>query len=102
MKVMERTLEDQKLILSLHFDLCGKIENGLIEKSKQLLNANTDYSEVIIDMNRVHTVDSKGITFLVGLYKTIIQHGKKFRMEGLNKDIQYLFHLLNFDGFYQC
>ena len=83
-----------ELILKMEESLIASKINELIAKTKEYIETNDDISNITLDISEVEEVDSTGITFIIGLYKTSINMKKNFKVRGVNKDIGELFSLM--------
>lgn len=91
---MKTFKQDGKLLLILECDLYSHMIAQLTGEAKaQLYNA-TSCNEVVLDMAATQFIDSRGITFIVGLYKAAITMGKTFKIIGVNEGVYSLFELM--------
>jgi len=84
------------------------IQNDLIapnvkDMNKVLMDAlcQTDgIEEVIVELTKIQTIDSVGVSFVVSLYKNISNEGLEFRIVNASNDIIQLFKLMRLDEFF--
>jgi anti-anti-sigma factor len=74
-------------------DMVGEIKN--------VLEGNDDYESVCINMEKVDMIDSLGITFLIGIYKTCIKKDKKVALIGYNEAILQIFKIMKLDEIFE-
>lgn len=92
---MEKRLLDDILMLTLQDRLVASRVELLVEKAHNYLNAlDNGVSTVVLDLKGVKDVDSRGITFVVGLYKEAQRRNKRFKVIGANEDVYWLFNLM--------
>lgn len=89
--------KEGKLILKIESDLIASNVRGIMEEAKVLINQPGDFFEIVVDIGIVRVMDSMGISFLVGLYKTASSNGKSFVVVGANDDMKKLFKLMKLD-----
>lgn len=94
---MEKIIKDKQLILKLKSDLVASRLEELVSKARNYFVDEKNYEHVIIDLSEIEKVDSKGVTFVIGVYKNTMVMGKKFKVIGVNADIYWLFQLMKFD-----
>ncbi|MCX7747648.1 MAG: STAS domain-containing protein [Clostridia bacterium] len=97
---MNRVLENEKIILKMESDLTVNIVRNLVEKAKQYIECD-DFELVELDISNVKFVDSIGISFIIGLYKSAKNLNKKFKITGSNEDIYKLFCLMKLDSVFE-
>lgn len=90
---------DDMLILQAKGDLTAYRVGEILENARAVVKKHDEkgYTDIVLDLKGVDVIDSMGITFVVGLYKTAASMGKKFRVIGLNKEIHRLFRIMKLD-----
>ncbi|MBN2796406.1 MAG: STAS domain-containing protein [Clostridia bacterium] len=74
---MEYYFENQRMICDLQEDLISIYIKELVDKVKSLILNNLDsFETLIINLDVVENMDSIGVTFLIGVFKTLEQYGK--------------------------
>ncbi|MGE5417282.1 MAG: STAS domain-containing protein [Acidobacteriota bacterium] len=92
---MEKQVLDDKLMLTLQDRLVASRVEQLVEKAHDFLDAiDNGVSTVVLDLKGVSDVDSRGVTFVVGLYKETQRRNKGFKVIGANEDVYWLFNLM--------
>ncbi|MFZ5986437.1 MAG: STAS domain-containing protein [Bacillota bacterium] len=94
---MNKLLSDKTLVLQPVTELTADRVRDLVEKAKQFIDDKDDFFEVVLDIRNVKIIDSTGISFVVGLYKSVKKLEKGFRIEGVCTDIQKLFNVMKLD-----
>ncbi|MGE5405476.1 MAG: STAS domain-containing protein [Candidatus Saccharibacteria bacterium] len=91
---MERQIVDDQLKLTLQDKLVASRVEQLVEKAHKYLDSIDGVSTVVLDLKGVSDVDSRGVTFVVGLYKEAQLKNKRFKVVGANEDVYWLFNLM--------
>jgi anti-anti-sigma factor len=69
----------------------------IIEDIEKALCGRDDFSTVCVDLSKTQIIDSIGLTFLIGLYKTYSSQGKKIKLTGYNDALLGIFKIMRFD-----
>lgn len=96
-RCLKRLLDGKILILQPLTDVTADIVADLIDRAKQFIADKDDFIEVVLDLSNVNIIDSTGISFIVGLYKSVKKINRGFRVEGVNNDIKKIFSLMKLD-----
>jgi anti-sigma B factor antagonist len=99
--MISKVIKDNKMLLYLDDDLIANKVKELIPTTKQLLTSETNFDEVILNLEKVKIVDSIGISFVIGLYKTTLSMKIKFRIAGINNDIKDIFELMKLNNLFE-
>lgn len=59
-----------------------------------------DYHTVEIDLSKISSIDSMGITFLIGIHKTAAANCKKVILTGVSETIMQLFAIMKLDSIF--
>jgi anti-sigma B factor antagonist len=95
MSISHRILETDVHLLKLNRPLSGRWANELEQKFKDVLNRGA--KRVIVDLEDVPFVDSRGLAALVEGYKTFGSNGQNFRLAALQEQPRLLLELTMFD-----
>lgn len=95
---MDVVFEDGKLLCKVNVNLISANVKLLVDKFKNNVEAREDYSLVKMDISGVNNIDSMGITFLIGAYKTVTAKGKKLELAGVSEDVRQLLKIVKLDG----
>ncbi|MCX7712005.1 MAG: STAS domain-containing protein [Clostridia bacterium] len=98
---MERTILENNLVLTPESDIVSSKVKELVEAAKKHMNTEEKYQGVILNLGKVSMIDSIGITFVIGLYKSASNMGKGFKVSGLNTDIKQLFGIMRLDQVFE-
>lgn len=85
------------LIIEMVDDLVANVVRNNLDKAKATIDNNSSFDSVTLDISNVDSIDSIGVTFVVGLYKTSVENNKKFKVMGASEDIVNLFSLMRLD-----
>ena len=69
----------------------------MVEIAKKRLDGDEVYDSVVINLEASDSVDSMGITFLIGMYKTITAKGKTIYLKGVSEEMMNLFKIMKLD-----
>ncbi len=97
---MEKIMQGEKVILKLHEDLIAANVRQYNLNVMELLDQETEFEELELDLAETENIDSVGVTFVISLYKTCLNEGKQFKVSGSNDDIVQLFKLMKLDEFF--
>ncbi len=93
-------------IQSLHLDvnllqLSGQLNADTVIPLKAKLSATPSNSHWIIDLTGVGFIDSRGIAFLISMYKTCRSQGKQLFLSGIQKHPFEVLCLCSLDRVFQ-
>jgi anti-sigma B factor antagonist len=98
---VEIQVEQGKGFVTLQLN--GKLERAstgtLKNKVAELLKA--DYSNLIIDMAEVRSVDSSGLGSLVAILRTVTRHGGDVRIVQLQESVRAVFRLVRLENVFE-
>ncbi len=94
---MELVVESNNIVLRPMADIVSSRVKEMVDNAKEFLETHNKVNEVILDLHHVKIIDSIGITFVVGLYKSTAVKGKTFKITGMNTDIRQLFKIMRLD-----
>jgi len=100
---MIKTIENDAIYIKMQKDLIAPNISEFKAKIVEFLEEDEeseDLDEVVLNLSEINNIDSMGVTFIVGLYKSIVKEGKSFRIEGSSDDIKQLFKLMKLDEFF--
>ncbi len=98
---MEVRLDGRKLILDIQCDLTADRVKEVTTKAKESIKSMSGYQEIVLDVHNMTIMDSIGVSFVIGIFKTSKSSGKDFKIIGANKDIAKLFNLMNLDEVFE-
>lgn len=98
---MNKIIENNNMLLQLKGDLVASRVKELVEKAKHFIETDETFNEVVLDIKNVKIIDSIGISFIVGLYKSIASNGRKFKVTGTSEEINQLFTLMKLDEVFE-
>ncbi len=98
---MNTILEGKTLILTPDTSLVAVNVKDLMEFAKSKLVEQDDYDEIVIDLSTSAEIDSMGITFLIGVYKTAVQKEKKVIIKGASPAMLNLFRIMKLDEIFE-
>ena len=73
----------------------------LVETMQKGLNEETAFNTVVIDFTVSNSIDSMGITFLVGVYKTYKEKGMTVELKGVTPAMLNLFKIMRLDKIFE-
>jgi len=91
-------IKGNEAILVLKEDLVASRVEALAEEARLLLkNGGEELTDIALDASEIEFIDSRGISFVVALYKTASQAGLGFSLRGLSADMYNLCVLMKLD-----
>jgi anti-sigma B factor antagonist len=99
MSILHRTLDTDVHLLKLSRPLSGRWANELEQKFNDALSRGA--KRVIVDLEDVPLVDSRGLAALVKGYKTFGSNGQNFQLAALQEQPRLLLELTMFDRIFQ-
>jgi len=90
-------------IVTLIFDtgINSSKMNEMVEFVRPWLERSTEYDQIVLDLSATVSVDSMGITFLIGISTTMITKRVKLKLVQVSKDIHNLFRIMKLDEVFQ-
>jgi len=98
---MESIFKNQIVLFKIKTHLTAAYVKDLVIKTKKELEHYQDYQGVEIDLSQAHNIDSMGITFLIGVYKTVSAEGKTFKVLGVSDAMLQLFAIMKLDEIFE-
>lgn len=89
--------ENNQLEITFDEKITASVVPALTEKIKELLEEQSDFNQVIADFSKVEYIDSTGITLVIGIYRTVANMEKQFRVIGAKDEIKNLFSIIQLD-----
>ncbi len=101
-KLMELKYDSEVLTIILNENLIAPNIKDIVERCNEITSDLSDEIKVIcIDLNNTRSIDSMGITFLIGLYKTLATKGLKLRVTGVSDSIRNLLKVMKLDTVFE-
>lgn len=101
-KVMELKHERDLLTIVLNENLIAPNIKDIVERCNEVTDdMSDDISTVCIDLSNTRSIDSMGITFLIGLYKSLSIKGVKLRITGVSESIHNLLKVMKLDTIFE-
>lgn len=101
-KLMELKHERDLLTIILNENLIAPNIKDIIERCNEITDdMSDDISTVCIDLSNTRSIDSMGITFLIGLYKSLSIKGVKLRIAGVSESIHNLLKVMKLDTIFE-
>ncbi|MCX7841955.1 MAG: STAS domain-containing protein [Clostridia bacterium] len=94
---MKGSIEENVIRLTPTSDIVSSRVKELIYSAKGFIDSQVAYEQVVLDLENVKSIDSVGVTFIVGLYKSVFNLGKKFKIIRINNEISNLFKIMKLD-----
>jgi anti-anti-sigma factor len=94
---MYNKMIDDQVIVYLEEDLVAPNVKAFNDHIDQNYEEMRTHDEVILNMGAVHNIDSIGVTFVISLYKTVINDGMGFLIADASDNVKQLFKLMKLD-----
>ncbi|HPT88435.1 MAG TPA: STAS domain-containing protein [Bacillota bacterium] len=98
---MNISYRDNAVVCTITTNVIATNIKQLVEEMKTALDALKDYSELVIDLAQAGSIDSLGVTFLIGTYKEAIAQGKKVKLTGVSSAMFQLFKMMKLDEIFE-
>lgn len=103
--VDERVAEKMEINIEKNIAYCVLNNNLVAANIKELVDilksklegAEANYNSVVIDLTNSESVDSMGITFLIGVYKALAAKEKTVSLKGVSDEMLNLFKIMKLD-----
>lgn len=100
-KFMQITVENGVATCVAENELTVTSVQQMIEATRAVLDGRDDFQTVCVDLSKTQNIDSIGLTFLIGLYKTYSARGKKVKLMGYSSAILDIFKIMRFDELFE-
>ncbi len=98
---MDILLKNSILICKIKMNLTAANVSELLEDVKVKIENYKEYERIEIDLKEVNSIDSMGITFLIGVYKMANKKNKKFKLSGVSAIMLSLFKTIKLDELFE-
>lgn len=98
---MDVVFDGKIMVLVVNTNLVAVNIKNMIEFTKNALEEAVGYEEILIDLSASENIDSMGITFLIGLYKTVNSKGKKVMLRGVSPAMLNLFKVMKLEEIFE-
>ncbi|MDH5559914.1 MAG: STAS domain-containing protein [Deltaproteobacteria bacterium] len=96
--MIDFTKENKTIICKPTFSV---IASNVLEMRNQLivqLEGDTSWEELVLDCEKVETIDSIGVNLIVGLYKKTHSEKKAFKLINCNESLEKILKLFRLDA----
>lgn len=94
---MELVIENRILKCKVNSNLISKNIKELIVGLKPYIDKTDSFDSYHMDLKEVTGIDSMGITFLIGIYKTLLAQNKAMELEGVSEPMLNLFKIMKLE-----
>ena len=98
---MEFSLIEDQLICKITTNLVATNIKPMIEELQEALEQNEGYHLLQLDLSMSKNIDSMGVTFLIGTFKTLLNQGKKMQLVGVSEGMLHLFKVMKLDEIFE-
>lgn len=98
---MECKLENRVLICTIHNNLVSINIRTLLQEIKQNIDYFETYDVYNLSLKECKSIDSMGITFLIGISKTLLAQSKKMILSDVPDSIIYLFKIMKLNEVFE-
>lgn len=95
--VMEIQIQQRRLICNIKSNLIAANIKALVLQLKPFLDDRASFDSAAVSLEEVKNIDSTGITFLIGLYKSLEADSKKLVLYGVSEPILRLLKIMKLD-----
>jgi anti-anti-sigma factor len=94
---MYNKIEDDRMLVFLEDDLIAPNVKGFNQTVSDYLVDIEDLDEIVLDLSSVENIDSIGVTFVIGLYKSVTKDGLGFAISNASDNVRQLFKLMKLE-----
>lgn len=94
---MYNKIDEDRMLIFLEEDLIAPNVKDFNTKLDDYLLEVGELDEIILNLGAVNNIDSIGVTFVIGLYKTATKEGLGFMIADASNNVQQLFKLMKLD-----
>lgn len=94
---MYREILDDKMIIYLKKNLIAQNVKNFNIKVIEYLEEIENIDEIILNLKNLENIDSVGVTFVIGLYKTVLKEGLGFKISSATENVKKLFKLMKLE-----
>lgn len=101
-RLMELKYEGDVLTIILNENLIAPNIKDIVERCNEVTSEVSENIKIIcIDLTNTRSIDSMGITFLIGFYKTLAMKNLKLRVTGVSDSIRNLLKVMKLDTVFE-
>lgn len=94
---MYNNINEDRMTIYLEDDLIAPNVKGFNISVIDYLDEIDEIDEVILNLQSVDNIDSIGVTFVIGLYKTVTKEGLGFVISEASTNVKQLFKLMKLE-----
>lgn len=86
--------------MQVHANLLSPVVPMLIEQVTDIFDKQSSlFTKVFFDMQKCRDIDSRGVGFVISLYKTLSMEGKDLILQNVHQDIIEVFQIVKMDEY---
>ncbi len=94
---MYNEVVEDRMVIFLEDDLIAPNIKNFNVSVIDYLDEIDEIDEIILNLKSVENIDSIGVTFVIGLYKTVLKEGLGFAIADASNNVRQLFKLMKLD-----
>lgn len=94
---MYNNIIEDRMTIFLEDDLIAPNITNFNAAVADYLDELDEIDEVVLNLNSVENIDSIGVTFVIGLYKSVTKEGLGFVISEASNNVKQLFRLMKLD-----
>lgn len=94
---MDKKIIDDRMIIYLQQDLIAPNVNNFNHSISEYMLDIDELDEVVLNLSSVQNIDSIGVTFVIGLYKSVVRDGLGFAIADASENVRQLFKLMKLE-----
>lgn len=94
---MYKEVIEDRMTIYLEDDLIAPNVKGFNQSVEDYLIELGELDEVVLNLKSVENIDSIGVTFVIGLYKSVLRDGLGFMIADASDNVKQLFKLMKLD-----
>lgn len=94
---MYNEIVEDRMTIFLEDDLIAPNVKGFNSGVSDYLLDLDELDEVVLNLQSVKNIDSIGVTFVIGLYKSVVKDGLGFAIADASENVRQLFKLMKLE-----
>jgi anti-anti-sigma factor len=94
---MYNEIIEDRMVIFLEDDLIAPNVKGFNQSVSEYLIELDELDEVVLNLGTVENIDSIGVTFVIGLYKSVTKDGLGFAIANASDNVRQLFKLMKLE-----
>lgn len=94
---MYNKVVEDRMTIFLEEDLIAPNVKGFNQSVSEYMVDMDELDEIVLNLGSVENIDSIGVTFVIGLYKSVVKDGLGFAIADASDNVRQLFKLMKLE-----